>query len=90
MGIFMSRSSSFRMPKFFLGVLMLLLGFIHVNVSADPGFYEVRGEFLYFMPTSDQPFYAISSTNNLVGQNVFPNGRRHSNHSTFHPGLRLE
>jgi hypothetical protein len=57
------------------------------SLSAD---LDLRGEFLYFKPTSDQPYYAIPSTRNVFGENIFPDGTRHANHSQFHPGFRLE
>lgn len=51
--------------------------------------FDVNGEFLYFKPTMDQSHYAISSTNNRFGEDIYPNGRRHFNHSRYSPGFRI-
>lgn len=59
-------------------------------VDPDPGCFALQGEFLYFKPTIDQSYYAISSSNNFFGENIFPDGDRFNNNSFFRPAFRIE
>lgn len=51
---------------------------------------ELRAELLYFKPTIDNSYFVITSTNNVSGENIFPNGTRHNNSPSFECGYRLE
>lgn len=50
---------------------------------------EVNGDFLYLNPSYDHSYFVISSTNNIGGEDIFPNGTRYNNRSKFLPGFRL-
>lgn len=50
---------------------------------------HLQAEFLYFKPTLDDSFYAITSTPNFFAGNFFPEGKRHNNESDYKPGFRV-
>lgn len=52
--------------------------------------FVLSGELLYLKPTVDQSSYVISSSQNVVAGEFFPNGKRHNIHSSYKPGFRLE
>lgn len=52
--------------------------------------FQFQVTLLFFKPTLEQNSYAITSTNNRFGTEVFPYGKRHLVHSEYHPGYRLE
>jgi len=72
---------------FLLALFMFMNCCAYANFSLDC--LELQSEFLYFKPTLDQSHYVISSTNNRFGGNVYPDGRRHMNHSRYSPGFRV-
>lgn len=47
-------------------------------------------ELLLFKPTIDQASFVIESSENSIGDEHFPSGKRHLNKSTYEPGVRLE
>lgn len=57
-----------------------------------PEGFIIRSELLYLKPTVDQSYYLITSndTRSTIGNNLLPNGRRHSNSVSFEPGFRVE
>lgn len=63
------------------------------SVSNCAGFLDdmqFRASLLYFKPTVNQSSYVISSTNNIFGGEVYPDGTRHLVSSNYKPGFRLE
>lgn len=54
------------------------------------GEFTLRGEWLIFKPSIDQSYYAISSSNNRFGEDIFPDGTRYNNNPDFSSGFRLE
>lgn len=50
----------------------------------------LSGELLYLKPSIEQSSYVISSTDNHVGDEFFPDGKRHFNRFHYKPGFRVE
>lgn len=67
---------------------------VSLNGLAYSGNFQQRVEFLYFKPSMDQSYYAISSSDNTFtvddNENFFPNGKRFNNDPSFQPAFRLE
>lgn len=93
-----------RFVGLFLAVAQLVLGTqvwgldyyvdsrpLPYNPCCDEGDrWAIAGELLYFKPSIDQSAFAITSTNNRFGGNVYPFGKRHVNNATYEPGFRVE
>lgn len=76
-----------------LTLAILLSLFCMPFLKADP--YYAAIELLYFKPTIDQSYYAITSSRNVFktptkDPEFFPNGTRHNNDPDFHVGFRIE
>ncbi len=50
----------------------------------------VRGEYLLFQTTWDQPHYVVSATDSFVNGEHYPLGTRHVNNPPFKSGFRVE
>lgn len=51
--------------------------------------FKLSAELLYLKPGIEQSSYVISSSENVVGGEFFPNGRRHNNSANYKPGFRI-
>jgi hypothetical protein len=52
--------------------------------------FQFKASLLYLKPSVEQSAYVISSTNNRVGDEVYPNGKRHLISTDYKPGFRVE
>lgn len=73
-----------------LSFFLFLINALPLLAEENEGCVDVGFELLYFMPTSDQPYYVISSKDNKTADNPFPNGKRYNNRSSYHLGYRLD
>lgn len=54
-----------------------------------PSEWTFIGELIFFKPSIEQSSYVISSINNIVSGEFFPNGRRHLNPTHYKPAFRV-
>lgn len=80
------------MNRFFSFISLVCFSLLIASEAwSQAGGWQLRGEFLYFKPTIEQSYYAITSTpGSFLGGNFFPNGKRYNNSPDFRPGVRLE
>lgn len=71
---------------FYLGLFLFSKGLF----GNDSGCFSLQGELLYLKPGVDQSYYVISSIDNVVEENIFPNGRRHNLDPKYRPAFRIE
>jgi hypothetical protein len=89
-------NSPLRMSLKFTFSALLACSFTLSGFDADnfashrEGNLLLSGELLYLKPALDQSSYAITSNNNVINGEVFPNGKRHCNNTQYKPGFRVE
>ncbi len=67
-----------------------LLCTAHTANAFEAGNVTVSGELLYLKPALEQSSYVISSNDNKVAGEFFPNGKRHANIPSYKPGFRID
>jgi hypothetical protein len=75
------------MKKMLLLFALLLDFFFKSELQASS--LKIYGELLYLMPSIEQSYYVISSSNNVFGEDIHPNGPRYNNQTSYHPSFRI-
>ena len=73
------------MPRLYLLFALLALSPLFAITEPCPGGFGVSGEWLYMLPSIDQPEFVIDSSSSSS-----PIGRRVANEQSWHSGYRLE